>query len=238
MFSEVVASQTRSPAKGFRVKPIFHRWFRKVKSRIQRRLDKKNHTSGSRPAFTARNIDYDVCYRDRAIAHGGIGVMHLLAQKLGLPEAINERLHVLKIHMPYHESDHVLNPGAPGPTTRCATAPVSKTSNCAATTRPFSMPSALDASPIPRPPPTYIAASLAPTSTACTTPSIPMESGPPGLGQANSIGGERQIPHRPVGWRRRRRCEGTRGMAREVDGHGPQSQGALEESTCRADDQG
>ena len=91
------------------MKPIFRRWFNKVKSRIQRRLDKRNHTSGSRPAFTARNIDYDVSYRDHAIAHGGIGAMHLLALKLGLPEAINTHLHVLKIHMPYHESDHVLN---------------------------------------------------------------------------------------------------------------------------------
>ena len=31
------------------------------------------------------------------------------AHKVGLPQAINERLHLLKIHLPYHESDHVLN---------------------------------------------------------------------------------------------------------------------------------
>jgi hypothetical protein len=35
--------------------------------------------------------------------------MHLVAQKLGLVEAIDEKLHLLKIHLPYHESDHVLN---------------------------------------------------------------------------------------------------------------------------------
>jgi hypothetical protein len=35
--------------------------------------------------------------------------MHLLVRKLGLAEAIDERLHLLKIHLPYHESDHVLN---------------------------------------------------------------------------------------------------------------------------------
>ena len=92
------------------MKPIFRRWFHKVKSRIQRRLDKKNHTSSpGTPAFSARNIDYDVSDRKHAIAHGGIGAIHLLAQKLGLPKAINEQLHVLKIHLPYHESDHVLN---------------------------------------------------------------------------------------------------------------------------------
>lgn len=92
------------------MKPIFRRWFHKVKSRIQRRLDKKNHTSSpGTPAFSAHNIDYEVSDRNHAIAHGGIGVIHLLAQKLGLPKAINDRLRVLKIHLPYHESDHVLN---------------------------------------------------------------------------------------------------------------------------------
>lgn len=91
------------------MKPIFRRWFTKFKTRIQRRLNKKNHTSSSGPAFSARNIDYHVSDRNHAIAHGGIGTIHLLAQKLGLPEAINKHLHVLKIHLPYHESDHVLN---------------------------------------------------------------------------------------------------------------------------------
>ena len=35
--------------------------------------------------------------------------MHLLVKKLGLIEAIDRRLQLLKIHLPYHESDHVLN---------------------------------------------------------------------------------------------------------------------------------
>ena len=32
-----------------------------------------------------------------------------MVRKLGLAEAIDERLHLLKFHFPYHESDHVLN---------------------------------------------------------------------------------------------------------------------------------
>jgi len=28
---------------------------------------------------------------------------------VGLPQAIDEQLHLLKVHLPYHESDHVLN---------------------------------------------------------------------------------------------------------------------------------
>ncbi len=35
--------------------------------------------------------------------------MHRLAQETGLIAAIDRRLHLLKFHLPYHESDHVLN---------------------------------------------------------------------------------------------------------------------------------
>jgi len=59
--------------------------------------------------FTARNIRYEVADRDRAIAHGGIGAVHLLARKIGLVQAIDRDVRLLKVHLPYHESDHVLN---------------------------------------------------------------------------------------------------------------------------------
>ena len=35
--------------------------------------------------------------------------MHLMVKRLGLVEAINRRLPLFKVHLPYHESDHVLN---------------------------------------------------------------------------------------------------------------------------------
>ena len=44
-----------------------------------------------------------------AISSGGIGAIHVLARQLGLIDAIDRRLHLLKFHFPYHESDHVLN---------------------------------------------------------------------------------------------------------------------------------
>src|SRR6476646_1929033 len=59
--------------------------------------------------FTAANIHYEIADRTRGLAHGGIGAMHLLARRVGLIDAINDQLHLLKIHLPYHESDHVLN---------------------------------------------------------------------------------------------------------------------------------
>jgi len=59
--------------------------------------------------FTASNIHFEISDRSHGISHGGIGVFHLLARKLGLIDRLDRHLHVLKIHLPYHESDHVLN---------------------------------------------------------------------------------------------------------------------------------
>ena len=59
--------------------------------------------------FCASNIHYDLAERSRGLAYGGIGAMHLLAQQTGLIHALDQKLHLLKRHLPYHESDHVLN---------------------------------------------------------------------------------------------------------------------------------
>ncbi len=65
------------------------------------------------------------------LAHGGIGAMHLVARQTGLIDAIDRRLHLLKIHLPYHESDHVLNLAY---NALCG-APVCKIWNCVARTK-------------------------------------------------------------------------------------------------------
>jgi Transposase DDE domain group 1 len=79
------------------------------KRRIERRIDKNDLRGCEKPMMTARNIHYEIADRSRAISHGGIGAVHALAHDLGLIDAIDRRLHLLKIHLPYHESDHVLN---------------------------------------------------------------------------------------------------------------------------------
>jgi len=61
------------------------------------------------PMMSASNIHFEMAERARAVNYGGIGAMHLMVQKLGLAEAIDERVQLLKRHLPYHESDHVLN---------------------------------------------------------------------------------------------------------------------------------
>jgi hypothetical protein len=79
------------------------------KRRIERRLDKTKLAGCDKPMFTASNIHYQIGDRTRGIAHGGIGAIHALAKQIGLVDVIDERLHLLTIHLPYHESDHVLN---------------------------------------------------------------------------------------------------------------------------------
>ena len=84
------------------------RQLRKRKSRIERRIDKRNLQGYERPMLTATNIHYEISDKDRGIAHGGIGVFHELARQLGLIAAIDRRLVLFQFHLPYHESDHVL----------------------------------------------------------------------------------------------------------------------------------
>src|SRR5262249_4588989 len=61
------------------------------------------------PMMTAANIRYELADRTQGLAAGGIGAMLLLARRIGLIRDIDHNLHLLKRHLPYHESDHVLN---------------------------------------------------------------------------------------------------------------------------------
>ena len=79
------------------------------KRRIQYRLRHRCWTDQPKPMFTAANIHYELAERTHGLGPGGIGAMHLLARRTGLIDAIDRRLRLLKVHLPYHESDHVLN---------------------------------------------------------------------------------------------------------------------------------
>src|SRR5947209_6866449 len=59
--------------------------------------------------MTASNIHYEQAKRVRGLSAGGIGALLLVAQKIELDKEIDRVLHLLKRHLPYHESDHVLN---------------------------------------------------------------------------------------------------------------------------------
>jgi hypothetical protein len=93
----------------FRVKKKDIRILQKRKRKLNKRLERRQWEAQSQPMFSAKNIQYEMADRVRAINCGGIGAFHVLARNSGLIDAINRRVHLLKIHLPYHESDHVLN---------------------------------------------------------------------------------------------------------------------------------
>lgn len=90
------------------MKAIVRNRLRRAKRRIERRLEGAREDSG-RPVLSAEGIRVELADKTRAICHGGVGLIHQLAHATGLVEAIDRRVHVLQVHRPYHESDHVLN---------------------------------------------------------------------------------------------------------------------------------
>jgi len=91
------------------VSKIRRQLLRQRKQRIARRLKVRDWSQQVAPMFKSSNVHYELSARDRGLAVGGIGAMHRLARHVGLIEEIDEHVDVLKAHLPYHESDHVLN---------------------------------------------------------------------------------------------------------------------------------
>lgn len=79
------------------------------KRRIEKRLKPRNWSEQDRPMLSASNLLYELSDRFRGLVVGGVGAMHRLAQHVGLVDDLNEHVEVLKAHLPYHESDHILN---------------------------------------------------------------------------------------------------------------------------------
>ena len=79
------------------------------KRKIERRLDKTKFPKGFGPVLRGGNLRYEISERVHGLGHGGIALFHRLAQDTGLVEAIDKRLGIFKVRLPYSESDHVLN---------------------------------------------------------------------------------------------------------------------------------
>jgi hypothetical protein len=94
---------------GFQVNFTVKQRLHKSKRRIERRLGKRRWQQQRRRMFPDRNIHYDVADKVRGGRFGGFGASLLLVKRLDLADAIDAKLHLLKRHLPYHESDHVLN---------------------------------------------------------------------------------------------------------------------------------
>jgi hypothetical protein len=76
---------------------------------IERRLERAVRPNMGGPVLGRANIAYELSERTRGTAHGGIGLIAKVAGATGLAGEIDSSLELLKLHKPYHESDHVLN---------------------------------------------------------------------------------------------------------------------------------
>lgn len=77
--------------------------------RSQRRLDKTKFPSKPGPVLAGGNRRYEMADRVHGLSYGGIALFHRLAHDVGLVKAIDTRLPIFTIRLPYTESDHVLN---------------------------------------------------------------------------------------------------------------------------------
>jgi len=76
---------------------------------IERRLERAVRPNLGAPVLGRANIAYELSERTKGTAHGGMGMIAKLVGASGLAQEIDASLHLLKLHKPYHESDHVLN---------------------------------------------------------------------------------------------------------------------------------
>ena len=86
-----------------------HKTLLRDKKNLECRLERKHYTDQPKPMFNDSNIVYEIAERTRAIGYGGIGALHKMVRKVKLDREINKNLELLAFHVPYHESDHVLN---------------------------------------------------------------------------------------------------------------------------------
>lgn len=103
-------STTHFCTEGFRVKTIIRKRIAARKRRVARRLDKHNYPDDlSQPMIRGATPRIELAARSVGTAHGGIALVQQLVRELGLAQEIDRRLVLFKFHLPYHESDHVLN---------------------------------------------------------------------------------------------------------------------------------
>jgi hypothetical protein len=95
--------------RAFRVNVKDSRILVRRKRSVSRRLGPRTWEEQAKPMLAASNIQYEMADRIRAIPCGGVGAFHVLAQRVGLVKVVDRVLHLLKRHLPYQESDHVLN---------------------------------------------------------------------------------------------------------------------------------
>ena len=76
---------------------------------IERRLAAAVAPNTGDPVLGRARTGYELAGRAKGVAHGGMGMVQALVGEVGLAAEIDASVRLLKVHHPYHESDHVLN---------------------------------------------------------------------------------------------------------------------------------
>jgi hypothetical protein len=113
-FNEVTTSRLSHTHGGFQVKLSFAKCIGAREKQILKRLATARENRFSRgisnpnPVLATNSVKYELADRTHAISYAGVSAMLKLSGHVGLTDAINHRVQLLKSHAPYHESDHVL----------------------------------------------------------------------------------------------------------------------------------
>jgi hypothetical protein len=96
------------------VKKITHAQSRRNSARRRRKVEARHGLAGrwgvrSEPMLTTGKINYEIGGNVEETRFGGLFAMHRLVTEIGLVAAIDDSLRLLAVHLPYSESDHVLN---------------------------------------------------------------------------------------------------------------------------------
>lgn len=75
----------------------------------EERLDRSWQPEREEPVLESGNIHYEVSGRVKAVNYGGLGMLQTVVSAADLRVSIDEEVNVLKRHLPFHESDHILS---------------------------------------------------------------------------------------------------------------------------------
>jgi len=91
------------------VKRVCRRNLEARKAKIEKRLTRRNFPDQAEPVLRGANVQYEMGGRQAGAAYGGVAAIHEMVRRLGLPGVINGTVKLLKAHLPYSESDHILS---------------------------------------------------------------------------------------------------------------------------------
>jgi len=89
------------------VKQILHDLLDQRKQEVAHRTNHLHALFGA-PQLSEAPVQFEVSNKTHAVAHGGLALLHQITLQSGLVDALNS-VQVLKLKLPYYESDHILN---------------------------------------------------------------------------------------------------------------------------------